>query len=325
MTADAADAPQITRLITEEIKQLRKGRGVHTPDLGRRLGPHLRELASADGNADTAGLRASLISELGSRATELTNEMSTAILAGLGLSAGARNMATFEDRAAWLAAQIGYGQRTALRRIDDAGQLLAEEIANELQRRRGLTATAPQGWYLEELRTLLRLDTPTPQADEHRRIVATRPGLQEVMAWLDIPRSPGQDRTDVSAEVSYGGRLLRKERPGPNRFQLVVQLPRPLQPGDRYEYGLVLRMPEGVDMRPHYIFTPEYRCDSFDLRVRFDLQHPPKWVRRVEGETVRVFDDAQPAGDLVPDDAGELHLEFRKPTMYLGYGVQWRL
>ena len=41
------------------------------------------------------------------------------------------------------------------------------------------------GWYLAEIRALLRLDTPQPESHERRRIVSTRADLREVMAWVD--------------------------------------------------------------------------------------------------------------------------------------------
>ena len=76
--------------------------------------------------------------------------------------------------------------------------------------------------------------------------------------------------------------------------------------------------------QPHYIFTPEYQCNAFDLTVRFDLDHPPSWVREVRGETVRTFDTPRPRTEnLVPDGAGEVHVRFENPTKYLGYGLQW--
>jgi hypothetical protein len=61
----------------------------------------------------------------------------------------------------------------------------------------------------------------------------------------------------------------------------------------------------------------------YDLRVRFGSGDRPTWIRRVDGETVRMLDTAEPANDLTPDDAGEIHLRFHNPTMYLCYGLQW--
>jgi hypothetical protein len=65
-------------------------------------------------------------------------------------------MSRFGDRVSWLAESYGRNYRTALRRIAAAEQLLAEEIARELGRRVGQKSPANDGWYLDELRTVLR-------------------------------------------------------------------------------------------------------------------------------------------------------------------------
>jgi hypothetical protein len=78
-------------------------------------------------------------------------------------------------------------------------------------------------------------------------------------------------------------------------------------------------------MRPHYIFTPELECHAFDLRVRFDPQRLPAWVRLVDGETVRMFDPPRPGTEQVAiDSSGEAHASFTRPALYLGYGLQWQ-
>jgi hypothetical protein len=317
----------VTAVIAAEIRALRKGRGVSAGDLGRRLGPHLEELAGRPAASAVAGdLRQALAGELSDCAARLPPDLRTAVLVSLGLTAETRQMAHFGDRVWWLAERCGYTYRTGLRRIDAAEQLLAEQIAGDLRRRRGRTAAAPAGWYLDEFRAVLRLDTATPESHEHRRLVATRAGLSEVVAWLDVPRSPGKPRIGLCAEVAYGGRLVRREEPGSSssRFQFVIELPVQLQPGDTHDYGLILRVPPGEQMRSHYLFTPECRCDTIDLRVRFHPGHLPVWVRQVEAETVRMFDDAQPGGEsLSLDAAGEVHVRFQNPAMYLGYGLQW--
>jgi hypothetical protein len=319
MTAAGTALPE---RVAAEIRSLRKGRGLQSPDLDSRLGPLMRELAAG---GDAAARRQALLTEVNRCCGELLSDYRTAIEASLALSKETMQDPYFGGRVSWLASQLKRDDRTALRRIDEAEQLLAEVIATELRRRRGRTAVAPDGWYVEELRTLLRLDSEIMESREDRRIVSTRENLTEVMAWLDIPRSSDQPKPDLQAEILYGGRLVRKEQPARNRFHLVVQLPNPLQPGQEHEYGLVLRMPQDMLLHPHYLLTPECQCNKFDLRVRFDADRLPAWVRRVDGETVRTFDNAQPAGDLlVPDAAGEVREEFRDLTMYLGYGIQWQ-
>jgi len=310
--------------VAAEIHLLRKGRGLQASDLDSRL----RKLLLMDelaGPGDAAAHRQALIAEVSRCSAELLGDYRTAIEASLALSAETKQEPLFGGRVNWLAGHLSRDYRTALRRIDEAEQRLAELIATELRRRRSRSAVAPDGWYVGELRTLLRLDTEIMESREDRRIVSTRENLTEVKAWLDVPRDANQPGADLQAEILYGGRLLRQEQPARNRFDFMVQLPKPLQPGEEHEYGLLLRMPRDMLRYPHYLVTPECQCNKFDLRIRFDIHRPPDWVRRVDRETVRMFEGAQPTGDLlVPDAAGEVHEEFLDLAMYLGYGIQWQ-
>jgi hypothetical protein len=321
MTQPSDDMSGQTELIAAEIQALHKGRGIQAHDLDTRLGPRLRELAGDD----PAAFRRVLTIQLNSCALQLPGDMTVAVTASLGLQGQTSEMPFFRERVDWLASSLGRDSRTALRRISAAERLLAEVIAGELNQRHRRAATAPNGWYLAELHALLRLDAPTPESQERRRIVATQAGLREVKAWLDIPGRPGQPAPGLSAEVLYGGRLVRRESPSGSRVEFFIQLPAPLQVGQEHEYGLVTRVSEGATMRSHYLVTPECRCDALDMRVRFSLDRRPEWVRRIDGETVRTFDIPQPVGDLIkPDAAGEVHQEFTDLTMFLGYGIQWQ-
>lgn len=315
---------ELAERVRMELRSLRKGYGATAAVLdGRRL-PQLWELAT--GASGVGGTEArGLVAEISGCAATLADDLRIAIMAALGLSTETRHMSRLTDRVYWLGGHLGRSYRAALRRVDLAERLLAAEIAQELHRRRGRAVGTSHGWHLDELRTVLRLDTPAPEAHEHRRIVATRDNLREVMIWLDVPHAFDMSRPRLQAELIYGGQLIRREQPYRGRYQFVVRLPVPLRTGDTHEYGLLLRVPDGELMRPHYVLTPECACSLFNLRVRFPADRAPRWVRRVEGEPVRVFDAAECRDDLlVPDEAGEVSVQFRDPTLYLGYGVQWK-
>jgi hypothetical protein len=312
-----------TAAVAAEIKALRKGRGAAASDLDARLGPLLRELTVA-ADRDPAEVRLALVGELIAHAERLPAELRTAIMASLGLSAATRSMPFFGDRVSWLAAQLDRDRRTALRRVDEAERLLAEEIATELRRRRGRPVAAADGWYVEVFSAVLLLDGEAPEAVERRRIVATRPDLELITTSLDVPADPGQRRMSLDAKVTSGGELVRADEPSRSRTQFLIRLPEPLQPGQAHEYEISMRVPSGERMRPYYIFTAERRCDSFELRVRFDRRRLPAWVRRVDGEPVRVFEEVRPGGEHVAIDAtGEAYARFVSPVMHLGYGLQW--
>ncbi len=324
MTEAADSASTQIDQVVAELKTLRKGRGMQAATL--RIGRNLEQLA----DGDAAIRRDRLAAQLNGCAAQLPAELSLAVTASLGLRGQTMNMPHFRDRVEWLAEQIGRDSRTALRRIDAAHARLAEVITGELRQRSNQAVTDASGWYLVHLQALLRLDTPTPQSQEIRRIAATRSGLSEVRAWGHVPRVPGQSPPRVSTDVDYGGRLVPRERPSSDnqpgsRFEFFVQLPRPLEAGEEHEFALTTRLDPGAPMRSHYLVVPECRCDALDLRVRFGADRRPDWVRRVEGETHRFYDPPRQTSSVIePDAAGEVRLTFSNLTMYLGYGAQWQ-
>ena len=323
MTTELTAVPAIAG----ELRSLRRGQGAQAADLPSRIGRYLRELAGQDiapEASDPGAVRQALAGEIRDCAARLTDDLRTAVMASLALLPETEQMAHLRDRASWLAERMSYTDRTALRRIDMAEQLLAEEIAHELGDRRNRTTSTVNGWYLDEFRAVLRLDAQAPESHERRRIVATQAGLAQVMAWLDVPRKDeDQPRMNLEAEILLGGNLVRKEDAEGHRSAFFIELPRPLEAGEAHEYELILRVPAGDQIRPHYIFTPEYQCNAFDLTVRFDPANLPAWIRVVSGETVRIFEHRRQGELITPNRAGEAHVRFVKPAMYLGYGLQW--
>jgi hypothetical protein len=270
-------------------------------------------------------LRRQLRAELTACAARLPDESRIAVTAGLALSDAARQPKLI-GRKLWLAKELSVSPRTAQRRLDAGEERLAEEIVLELRTSRGRAATTPVGWYLEKLRVLLQFDGEVLESIEERNIVATRPQLNEVMAWVVIPGDkPGQPGPAPAVKVLRGGRLLRTERTSPGKYVSRIRLDQPLAAGQHGEYGLKLILSNHATMRPHYLFVPEYPCDAFDLTVRFDPARPPAWVRKVDGEQVRVFDaTVPPARPLQLSESGEVRVTFTRLRLNLGYGLQWQ-
>jgi hypothetical protein len=309
--------------IAAEIQALRKNRAF-SGDVSEKIGPVLLELAGGDFRKANERLGR----ELRALAGRLTEEMRTAILAALALHQDTRGMTTYSQRKRWLAnTKLDRGDRTAERRIEEAQRLLAQEIATELERRRGQSDAADDGWYIDHFSAVLLLDGDSPEAIEQRRIVATRHHLTEITIVLDTPRESGQRRLGLKADVTSGGKLVRAEELSRNRTRYIVRLPRPLQPDETHEYEMHIWVAPDEPMRDYYVFRPERRCDGFDLRVRFDRRNPPAWVRQVVGEDVHVYypyEGAPRPAERVPvDGTGEARASFPRPRQHLGYGLQW--
>jgi hypothetical protein len=311
--------------IAAEIQALRKNRAF-SGDVSGKLGPVLLELAGGD--ARHANDR--LGRQFRTLAGRLTEEMRTAILAALALHPGTREMTTYSQRKQWLAeTKLARGDRTAERRIEEAQRLLAQEIAAELERRRGQSDAADDGWYTKHLSVVYLLDGEAPEAIEERRIVATRNGLTKITTVLDTPRESGQRRLGLRADVTHGGKLVRTEELPRNRNRTLytIELPSPLAADEAHEYEMRIRVEPDEPIRDYYVFRPELNCDGFDLRVRFDRHRLPAWVRQVAGEDVHVYYPYEgvpaPAEMVTVDATGEARASFTRLRQHLGYGLQW--
>lgn len=207
-------------------------------------------------------------------------------------------------------------------RASAGAQLAASDDAPRASAWPGDTAD----WYVESFKALLRLDVEPVEAIEQRVIVATANDLTELSTSVSIPRhhEDSRDEHGASAELLHGGSLALREQPYESVFRNVIALPEPLNAGDKHEYAMLLRLPPGQMMAPHYVHVPHRRSDYFELRVRFNPANLPKAVWQVGGVPTSVIYDRRPVGDTIElDRFGEIHVTFRDLRTGLGYGVCW--
>jgi len=330
-----APAPIRAAAIAAEIRALRRGRGLRG-DVAERIGPLLRELAAGPRPApgawvpgDEADVRGRLAARLGALAQDLPEDLRTAILAALAVHEATRNMRTYDQRKEWAARQLDRGARTAERRIDEAQDLLAQQVAAELARQRGRPPVVAEAdkWYVERFSAVFLLDGEAPEAIEQRVIRSNVDDLAELTIALDVPVDSGQPRLPLQLDVLSGGELEIVEEKARTRTQYVIRLPRPLRAGEAHEYVTKIQVLPGGQMRDFYVFRPERRCERFDLKVRFDRRRMPAWVRRVAGEDVYSYNsyDGVPADDerVSVDRTGEATQSFSELLPHYGFGLQW--
>jgi hypothetical protein len=305
--------------LTAELKLIRRGLGVHHPELARRLGPGLREVCGIIG--DGPGLRTTVITRLRDGADTLPAELGLALLVSLNAAPEVRGLAKLEERVDWLAARLNRDVRTARRRMDEAARMLAEHLAaGRRARRETLPST---GWHIATAQSALLLETDVPTSIERRVVVAEHDGLDQLVLARSVPPAAGGDRPDIHPQMLFGGVLGLKEWDTGSRFRLVLDLPVTLRAGDRHEYAILWRTPPDRPMRPYYVFTPVLRVDHFDLHVRFGADRPDRVFQVADAFHRDLDEPPRDRDEIRPDRAGEIHLEFRDLAPGHGYGARW--
>jgi hypothetical protein len=305
------------RPLIEQLKRLRKGRGVDAPDLLSRIDPLLRRRCGIGPADSVTRARALLIDYLRQLVGALPADLAEVAAATLGMDTAATGR-FLEARVGWLSDRLGREQRTVYRRMDEAFNLMAaaaEDIA--------ANRSAMHGWYVELLEAVLRLDKDSPVSLEDRHIRVTAPQLTEIVNSTSIPGPPGEGPRLVT-EMVFGGSLRPVQGGGGSTVSTYISLPAPLREGDTHHYRLQTRVPPGTEMAPHYVCVPLRRCQRFTVRVRFPLDRVPERVWRVEEVTPRSIDD-RPAGRVPvrPNADAEVFQEFNDLRQGYGYGIQW--
>jgi len=327
--------------LQRELRTLARGRGLRSVDLDAQTGPLLRRYAGLDGTSGAA-LRSGLVEWLGGGLTVLPDDLRVVAGVALGLEPGAAHR-LLTDRLDWLAVEFDRDVRTLRRRLRDAFRLLAEVavagdgedgigaargwpgVRSPAAEAAAALAYGATDWYLERVGALMRLDTPSPELLESRRIVAMRDGLDEVALRMSLPRPPDAPPSprDLGVDVMFGGRIVRVDRRGDTVFSPVLRLPRPLKAQERHEFGCVWRVPAGQSMAPRYAMNPTIRCDALELRVRFPAGAAPV-VQRLDGLPPRAVEDLAIDLTAVPvDGVGEASASFGHLALGLCYGLRW--
>jgi hypothetical protein len=309
-----------------ELVELRRGRGLDSPDLVVRIGPLLRRACGIrTGCAETAA-KSLLIQRLTEATQSLPDDLRLVAQSALAMPPAPRQR-FLRDRTAWLAGQLERDTRTVARRTDEAFRLLAQSFS-AATRDADVPAGAghaPDGWYIDSLVANVVLDRDPPQVIETRTIVAVKPALDRIAVSFSAPRgADGGPDQPLSVNVLHGGELIEVSGERTSHVRGMLRLPHPLAPGEVHEYGIVFSAFPRRWLRPYYVLTPMCRCDHFRLRAKFDRTAPPTKLWRVDGVPPRLLDDFMPGSDLLDlDGVGEVCLEFRRLRQGHSYGIQW--
>lgn len=307
--------------LAEEIKALRRGRGVHQQAIEDRVGPQLARVCGIAPGTERSAVRAAVIDKLGQAVATLPAELALSASAALGIAPETVDLLQLQDRVEWLAIQLRRDVRTARRRVDEACGRLAEVLdagtATVAAGRRG------GGWYVAEFHAAALLGGPGSTTVERWVIVAERGGLDRIqLAWS--LRMPATAPEALGIRVLYGGMLDPPEETAGRRPRIMLRLPRPLRAGERHEYSVLTTLPPGRAPQKHYVYMPSTRSDRFVLRARFEPEIVPARIWTVHDALHRDLDERTVEGEeLVPDRCGDVAAEFDDMLPGHGYGIQW--
>ncbi|WP_313887686.1 hypothetical protein [Lentzea alba] len=307
-----------------ELKEIRRGRGLKADDLHERVGLSLRTACGVTDIDHPALVRRKIILRLTKLSAKLPSDLHLAATVALGLHPDAAGE-FLDQRVAWLANTYDRDPRTARRRVDNAFKILAELLYDAGMRDRKSGSYSPDGWYVESLRGFLRLDQDLPTLTEERRIIAAVDDLDELILSMSAPRHPEiGDEFKIRAEMVYGGEIVAEEQVSSSHSRFVVRLPAPLTLGQAHNYSIEFTTYPRHWMRPYYVFTPLRRCEEFSVRVRYGANRAPKHVWRISGLPSKAYEDFVPGDDaLTVDRLGDISLEFHDLQQGLSYGLQW--
>jgi hypothetical protein len=310
--------------LVRELVALRRGWALQATGLRARIGPRLALVCGVGADDNDRVIRHKVRETLARLYHDVPRDLKLAMEVSLALEPRAQH-GLLTDRLTWLAGELHCEPRTARRRSDHACKLIAQ-IALQQDPATEPVDDPEKGWYVRRLRSLLRLDTPTPELYEERVIVATRDNLSTLGVRFSLPRRRDDDSIDhdLIADVLHGARILSVEQLGEAHFRYTLALPRVLNRGDDQEYMIMFRIPEHQPMRSYYAFAPLIPCESFQLRVRFPADRVPRSVWRLDRVPPRLLDEDRPGGTpLIPDQAGELSLDVSDLELGFGYGIAW--
>lgn len=310
--------------VHEDLMRLRKGRGLQSPDLARRVGPALVAALGLDLTLPGSELQRQVQSGVVEAAQRLTGDLREAVLVALAVE-GWTTDALLTDRIDAVAARMDRDARTARRRLDAATRRLADAIVGRRAVEAVANPYAPSGWYVESLASTYRLDVPTARLTEDRVIVAETDGLDTVTATLTVPpRVAGEVPTlDVVAEA--GCRIRGAYHVSDSHWRYELALPHALRAGERHRYVVSFTVPDRDRLRPFYTLIPLRRTRHFSAELRFAGPEAVAQIWRLDGVPQAVLDDGRPTNRLLQlDEAGVVRVRFEQCLQGLCYGVQWR-
>jgi hypothetical protein len=308
--------------LLHELKQLRRGWGLHATDVADHLGPLLCAVSGIGNDLDAGQRQSRLIDVLEIALHRMPAEMATAARAALALHPQAQDRFV-SSRMSWLAQHLDRNERTAARRADEALAFLAEQLVTGFSENDDTeNEFAPDGWYVEFQQTTLMLHRDPVRLHEIRRIRSTQDGLDELIVAWSIPVVPDGE---LRAEMVFGGDLVKDEENSTATYWTGrIKLPRPLAAGAEHTCELLVTTVPRKYLLPYFVMSPYRRCDEFVLRTKFAPERLPTEIWELSRVPFTLVHENHPVGTILNvDGVNEITNRFTNLQSGFSYGPRW--
>lgn len=305
--------------LVDELRQLRRGRGVRRPQPDRWIGRELRALVdSAYGPATGEQLRENLITLLRKATVALAPDRRPLYQAALDASDLG---GLLYDRLDRLAKRMDRNVRTLQRYLNECDHLIAGRLVQDEQLRQAEKQVMRRGWLLDQFSSRLRLDLPQPEYWTTRTIQVTAPELTVVTDVFSMP-DPEPDQV-LEVEAAEGCTLNAVERISSSMWRVFLDLPRPLTRGETWDLSFVVRVSSPRQVPPYVVIAPARPCAAFRIRVDVGDSGAVDFVK-LEGVPLPMLEDPTPVGVPLPISDGAVAYAVTNLQSGLAYGVHWR-
>ncbi|GAA1612982.1 MULTISPECIES: hypothetical protein [Kribbella] len=308
-------------LLTKELDNLHRGRGLHAPDVVDRLGPLLSALIFGDNEPNEVLGRGLISAHLFDAARTLPPDLEKVFLAGLGVGDTSPHLTTRLEN---VGNALQRGPRTVLRRLRDANRAVALVLERRTRVSDDQNPFAARGWYVDRIESHAVIGD-RPRFIGVRDIKVTQDGIATLCESFSVPHVPGgPDNAEVEVQATEGCESIDIDRYSTSSWLLTMHLPRAFDTGESHRVGVSVTMPSREFIRPYNALVPVRRTRSFRATVRFEDGDEAARVWRYDGVPPPVIEDGQPTDqELAFDDDNAVVADWPNVRQGLAYGIGW--
>ncbi len=305
--------------IEADLRRLRRGRGIHSPDLMRHLGPTLRTVIFGDSEPNPATAQATVARTLIEAAQRLSPDLERIFLAAVGIT---RPEPQLGQRLAAIGEELSHSSRTLYRRLQAAEHAIAVHLERLTLDNHDDNPFAIRGWYVESLESDAYLSGPRPVFVGEREIRATHDGLRVICESFSIPRyASAEDDPEPEVTGGVGCEEVTLSRFSPSTWLISIRLDTPLDTGECHRIGVSITMPSKAAIHPFNVTVPVRQIKSFAARVHAG---PGQLARAwsIDGVPPLSMDELGRSSAALPLDA-PLERRWSVVRRGLAYGIGW--